>query len=84
LARSHVGVITLNGGTLNGGLLHFYAILMMPKRYFLVALSERLPVGPSKNLLPRLALFSVILSEKHYTPSNQKAIAQFKCGQSGR
>ena len=35
LARSHVGAITLDNG-----LLHFCAILMMRKRYFLTALSK--------------------------------------------
>lgn len=35
LARSHVVAITLNSG-----LLHFCAILMMPKRHFLTALSN--------------------------------------------
>ena len=47
LARSHVGAITLNCR-----LPHFYAILMMLKRYFLTALSAcaSLPVVSSKGL----------------------------------
>jgi hypothetical protein len=75
LARSHVGAITLSGG-----LVHFYAILMMPRAVFSGGLPRRtFEKTPRFDRFPRLELLDHLV-KKHYTPSNQKAIAQLERG----
>jgi hypothetical protein len=71
-ARSHAGAMTLNGG-----LLHFCAILMMRRRYFLTVTEQEHDIYACR--LPRRAFESLraqrpldYLAKQHVTPSDQK------------